>query len=190
MTANYEYCRKNRESLPLPIEIHLFEKSKTVFKLFVAFIRSTLNFKHFDKKKRHTSSFFEFIDSQTRAYLSAQKGLYSENPLAVSVLANPKSFWNLQKKYFYPTFSLFWANLSQKNSFLVRSEISRMLVNTLTGNYKYSRSNGESLPLPVQMQLSEKQTSFFQFFICSFLLQMYNRTFNFELLEKKKKWAS
>ena len=32
--------------------------------------------------------------------------------------------------------------------------------NTLTANYEYSRSNTDNLPLPVQMQLSEKLETF------------------------------
>ena len=34
---------------------------------------------------------------------------------------------------------------------LVRSEIFGLLVNTLTANYEYSRSNRENLPVPIQM---------------------------------------
>ena len=55
--------------------MHLFEKSKTVFKIFIAVTRSSLNFEHFDKKKHHSSGFFEVIDSQTRAYLNTQRVL-------------------------------------------------------------------------------------------------------------------
>ena len=39
------------------------------------------------------------------------------------------------------------------------------LVNTLTANYEYSRSNIENLPSPVQMQLSKKS----KIFCCIFL---------------------
>ena len=39
-----------------------------------------------------------------------------------------------------------------------------MLVNTLTGNYEYSRSNRENLPLPVEIKLSKKSTTFYAFF--------------------------
>ena len=50
-------------------------------------------------------------------------------------------------------------------SLLVRSEILGLLVNTFTGNCEYSRSNIDDLPLPFQMQLSEKRKTFFAFFI-------------------------
>ena len=48
-------------------------------------------------------------------------------------------------KYFYPTFSSFWANLSLKKSFLVRSEILGLLLNRLTANYEYFCINRENL---------------------------------------------
>ena len=40
--------------------------------------------------------------------------------------------------------------------FLIRSETLGVLVNTLTANYEYSRSNRENLPLPIQMKVSKK----------------------------------
>ena len=52
----------------------------------------------------------------------------------------------------------------------------------MTANYVYSRSNRENLPLPIQMQLSEKPKTFFEFFI-AFL----ESKVNFEHFEKKKK---
>ena len=69
------------------------------------------------------------------------------------------------QKYFYVTFSSFWAKLCQKKSFLVRSEILRLLVNTLTANYQYSRSNRENLPPLIQMQLTEKPKTFVNFLL-------------------------
>ena len=53
----------------------------------------------------------------------------------------------------------------------------------MTANYEYSHSNTENLPLPVQMQLSKKLWTFFQFFIA--ILQS---PLNFKHFEKK--WAS
>ena len=42
---------------------------------------------------------------------------------------------------------------------------SHFLINTLTANYKYSRSNRENLPLPIQIQLSEKLNKNFKFLL-------------------------
>ena len=54
--------------------------------------------------------------------------------------------------------------------FLVKSGILGMLVHTLTVNYKYSRSNRENSPLPIQMPLSEKPKTFYQSFIAKMTL--------------------
>ena len=40
--------------------------------------------------------------------------------------------------------------------FLRRSEILGLLGNMVTGNYVNARSNGENLPLPIQIKLSKK----------------------------------
>ena len=61
-----------------------------------------------------------------------------------------------EEKYFYPTFLSFWDKLSKKNLFLIRFEIVGLLDNTLTANYKYSRSNRENLHLPIEINSCKK----------------------------------
>ena len=61
-----------------------------------------------------------------------------------------------------------------------RGEIPLKKFNTLTANYEYSRSNRENVPLPIQMQLSEKSKKFCQFFIVCLEF-----TLKFENFEKK-----
>ena len=71
LSANYEYSCSNWENLPLPIQMHLSEKPKTFCQFFIAFLKFTLNFEHFEKNKPHSSSISEVTDSKRRAYLSA-----------------------------------------------------------------------------------------------------------------------
>ena len=84
------------------------------------------------------------------------------------------------EKYFCPTFSSFLANLSWKKSFLFRTEILGLLVNTLTANYEYCRNKSDNLPLPVPIQLSVKLMTFSWFFIAFF-----ESTLNFEHFKQK-----
>ena len=51
MTADYEYFCSNSENLPLPIQMQLSKKPKTICAFFIAYLESTLNFEHFGKKK-------------------------------------------------------------------------------------------------------------------------------------------
>ena len=55
--------------------------------------------------------------------------------------------------------------MSWKKSVLVRSEIFRLFINTLTAEDKYSRSNMQNLQQRLQAPLSQKEKTFFQFVI-------------------------
>ena len=77
------------------------------------------------------------------------------------------------EKYFYLTLSSFWAKMSKKNFFLTRSQILGLLLNTLTVNCEYSRSNRENLPLPTQLTLSKKPYTFCDTFF-AFLVATWN----------------
>ena len=64
------------------------------------------------------------------------------------------------EKYCYPSFSSFPAKLSYRKLFFIRSEILRVVVNTVTANVEDSRSNRENLRLPIQIQLSKNLSKF------------------------------
>ena len=70
MTTNEEYSRSN-ENLRLPIQMQLSEKLKPLSQIFIAFLKKTFNFKHFEKKELHSSGIPEVIQSERRAYLNA-----------------------------------------------------------------------------------------------------------------------
>ena len=64
LTTDDEYSFHNRENLQLPIQMQLSKKPKTFCVNFVAFLESTLNFKHFEKEHDpHSLSISENIDS-------------------------------------------------------------------------------------------------------------------------------
>ena len=50
LSDDEKYCLLYRDSLTQPIQILLFQKQKTFSELFSAFLKSTLNFEHFQKK--------------------------------------------------------------------------------------------------------------------------------------------
>ena len=81
---------------------------------------------------------------------------------------------------FHPIIPLIKDNLSWKTSFLVRSEILGLFVNTLTADDKYSRRNMENVWQIFQMELSQKQKHFSPCFI-TFM----KSTSNFKHLKRK-----
>ena len=54
--------------------------------------------------------------------------------------------------------------LSLKKSLLLTCKILGLLVNTLAADEKYPVLNRDNLTIPIQMQLSQKQKTFLQFF--------------------------
>ena len=62
------------------------EKPKNIF---IAFLESTLNFEHFEKKNEpHSLSISEVIDSKKMCLFKCIKDFVSQNPLAVNLLSN------------------------------------------------------------------------------------------------------
>ena len=82
----------------------------------------------------------------------------------MNMLPGSKHCWN-QQGTTYPLFSWIRGKLSWKKSALVRSEILRLFVNTLTADDKYSCGIMQNLPQQFQTPLSQKQKTFSWFFI-------------------------
>ena len=65
LTARDKYSLRKRDNLTLPIHMQFSEKEKTLSQFFFAFLKSTLNFKHFpEKEDSHSSCIFEITDSE------------------------------------------------------------------------------------------------------------------------------
>ena len=64
--------------------------------------------------------------------------------------------------------------------FLVIHKIPRLLVNTLTADEKHYLLNRENFAQPIQIQLSEKQKIFYEFWFCILKILL-----NFKHLPKK-----
>ena len=76
MTAEYTYSRRNMQTFRQQVQMHLSLKQKTFYRFFIAFLKSTLNGEHFQKKGEYSSlSISEIIYSKRGGYLSAWKAL-------------------------------------------------------------------------------------------------------------------
>ena len=70
--------------------------------------------------------------------------------------------------------------LSWKKSLLLTCKILGLLLNTLAADEKYPVLNRDNLTIPIQMQLSQKQKTFSEFFAAFLKFRV-----NFEYFEKK-----
>ena len=83
-------------------------------------------------------------------------------------------------QHFYHIHWSLATKLCSKKSLLLAWKILGLLVNTLAADEKYPVLHRDNLTIPIQMQLSQKQKTFSQFF-AAFL----KSTLNFEHFEKK-----
>ena len=76
LTAEYTYSGRNRQTFTQQVQTPLSLKQKTFSGFFIAFLKSTWNGEHFQKKGESSSlSIFEIIDSKRGGYFSAWKAL-------------------------------------------------------------------------------------------------------------------
>ena len=90
-----------------------------------------------------------------------------------------------QGQLLYHIYSSLFRQLSYKRSLLVICKISRLFINTLSADGKYSLFNRDNLTQPILMELSRKKNTFsgaFSPFLKSSL--------NFGHFLKKKRWLS
>ena len=79
-----------------------------------------------------------------------------------------KTLLKFQWRHLYHVYWSLWRRLTSKKSLLVICKISKLFPNTLNADGKYSLLNGDNLTQHLQIQLSQKQKPFSQFF-CRFL---------------------
>ena len=80
MSAEYMYSGRNLLTLTQQVQTPLSLKQKTFSGFFIAFLKSTWNGEHFQKKGESSSlSISEIIDSKRGGYLSAWKALLQNN---------------------------------------------------------------------------------------------------------------
>ena len=66
LTDDDKYCLLYRDNLTQPIQIRLSQKQKTFSEFFSAFLKSTLNFEHFQKKMTLIADVFPKLPSPNK----------------------------------------------------------------------------------------------------------------------------
>ena len=88
-------------------------------------------------------------------------------------------------------YQIYWSVLTQlspKKSLLVICKISRLFINTLSADGKYSLLNRDNLTQPIQMQLSRKEKTFSEFF-AAFLKSSLNFE-HFQTKDESHSWGT
>ena len=71
LSADGKYSLVNRDNLTQPIQMQLSRKQKTFSEFFSAFLKSSLNFEHFQEKDdSHSQGISEIRDSEKHGYIN------------------------------------------------------------------------------------------------------------------------
>ena len=160
--------------------MQLSQKQKKFSKFFAAFWIFSWNFEHFNKKDDpHRFCNFEITDSKNvvremsknsrfRGHFDKEHGKCAETLMKSGSVHLYPIVWSLKSL------------LSWKKSLLLACQILGLLVNTLAANKKNPVLNRDNLTIPIQMQLSQKQKTFSEFFA-----QFSKSAINFKYFLKK-----
>ena len=101
LSADDKYCLLNRDNLMQPVQILLSEKQKTIFRLLFAFLKSRLNFEHFQKKRWPSQPMCFLYNGLRKRWLEKfLKNSVSEDPWTRNMVNVPKHCWILEDRNF------------------------------------------------------------------------------------------
>ena len=160
--------------------MQLSRKQKTFSQFFAAFLKSSLNFEHFQKKMTLIAEVFPNLRSpknkvRSMSIKSRFKGSFKKQHGKCAQTLLKFAWQNL-----YHIYWSLWRQLTFKKFLLVICKISRLFPNTLSADDKYSLLNRDNLTQPIQMELSQKEKLFSQF-----LFALSKSTLNFEHFQRK-----
>ena len=100
LAADEKYPVLNRDNLTIPIQMQLSQKQKTFSQFFAAFLKSSLNFKHFEKKMTLIAFVFWKLSTPETWLDKCLKSPISEHTSTSNMADVPKHCWNLHHTIF------------------------------------------------------------------------------------------
>ena len=100
MAADGKYPVLNRDNLMIPVQIRLSQKQKTFSEIMVTFLKSTLHFRHFEKKITLLAFVFQNLRTPKTLLDKCLKCPVSEDSSTSKMADAPKHCWNLRHSIF------------------------------------------------------------------------------------------
>ena len=105
----------NRENLTMPIQMQLSQKQKFFSEFFAVFLKSSWNFKHFEKRISLKAFVFPKLRTLKTWLDKCLKNLVSEDPSTRDMVNVPKHCWNLPQNTFFNFISHWQTNFVPKS---------------------------------------------------------------------------
>ena len=164
LTADDKYNLGNCANLQFPITMQLSKKLKTFSQFFVPYLEFTSNFKHFEQKMIFIGNVFPQLLTVEDLVRPLYKKRCFRTPFDSQHVKGSRTSLKSAWEQFYHIFSSLLEKLIWKMSLLVICEMFGAIFKTQTIDDKYPIQNCENLKLPIQMQLSNKRTTFSRVF--------------------------
>ena len=151
--------------------MQLSPKQKIFSDFFPSFLKSSLNFEHFPKKKKKKTliaEVFPKLQTLKNMVTSMSKKSRFKGSFGKQYRKRTQALLKFAREYLYHIYWSLCSQLTCKKSLLVTWKISRLFPNTLSAESKYSLLKRDNLTQPIQMELSQKQNTFCDFFFCIF----------------------
>ena len=131
---------------------------------FSAFLKSSLNFEHFQEKDDpHSWYISEIIDSEVRAEINVYKvGL--RGSFEKQHGKGAQTLLKFERQHLYHIYWSMWTQLIYKRSLLVIWKIFGLFSNTLSADGKYSLLHTDNLTQLIQMNVYRREKSFSEIF--------------------------
>ena len=162
LAADGNYLVLNRDNLTIPVQMQFSPKQKAFSQCFAAFLKITLNFKHFEwKYDSHRFCVFEIMDSENVVRWMTKKSHFRE-PFDKQHGKGAQALFKSESHHLYNIHWSLLRQLSCKKSLLLTCQILGLLVNTMAADGNYLVLNRDNLTIPIQMQWFQKKKAFSQ----------------------------
>ena len=144
VTAADKSSLLNPNCLMQPIQMQLSQKQKTFSEFLFQFLKSSLNFEHFQRKDDPHSWCILEIRTPKNVVRSISKKSCFRGPSENQDGKQAQTLLKFERQHLYHIYWWLWGKLSWKKSLLEISKNLRLFVNTLTADDKYSLLNRDN----------------------------------------------
>ena len=163
-SADGKYSLLDTDILSQPIQMQLSPKRKSLSSFSCEFLKSSLNFEFLEKKMTLIADVFPKLRTKKKVLRWMSKKSHFTGSLKKPHGKRDQTLLKFEPQHLYHIYWSMWRQLTYKKALLVICKILRVFSNTLIVDGKYSLLNTDNLTKAIQMQLSQRQKTFSQFF--------------------------
>ena len=131
-------------------------------------MKSTINFKYLEQKHYRHSPFLSGNTDSDNVVRKMSKESRFRRPIDKQHGKRAQAQLKPPSQHLYHIYWSLATKLCSKKSLLLAWKILGLLVNTLAADEKYPVLHRDNLTIPIQMQISQKQKTFAEFFASNF----------------------